>query len=307
MHRIGLIVDKNHDKITVMTKDGRFITLRTNSNDYMIGETILLPRKSIWGITTTRIIPALAMSLLLVFGSFFGYTKYLEARPLIAYVTLDSIGSVELGINDKSLVKTATAFDAFGSQLLSEIDWYMKPVEQVVKLLVEAQKNDELGPLVAVVSLGEPDEVELLETKVNQEVNNTLNAGAGSDKQSINAIRIDQDTRDAASDLNISAARAFVWAAFHKSSQQYYETPYTLTSPEPGDEPKPGRHQVIEIIKESLPAIAHDQLIAATKSDDPDNGNHFALEWINSILAGHDDDNSENGNKPGFVPPGQTK
>ena len=176
-----------------MTKDGGSSPCGL-CNDYMIGETILLPRKSIWGITTTRIIPALAMSLLLVFGSFFGYTKYLEARPLIAYVTLDSIGSVELGINDKSLVKTATAFDAFGSQLLSEIDWYMKPVEQVVKLLVEAQKNDELGPLVAVVSLGEPDEVELLETKVNQEVNNTLNAGAGSDKQSINAIRIDQDT-----------------------------------------------------------------------------------------------------------------
>jgi hypothetical protein len=53
-----------------------------------------------------------ALSLIIVLVSSFAYRQYLYAQPVVAYVSLDSVGSVELEVNGAGIVKSATALDA---------------------------------------------------------------------------------------------------------------------------------------------------------------------------------------------------
>jgi len=177
----GLVIDSRGGKVTVVTRDGRFRVLNSRE-DIMVGEEILIPRftraKGFVWVIQRRIVPALAVASILLFVSFFGYNQYLEARPVMAYVSLDlsdSPGSIELVVNDKGLVKSAVGFDESGAKALSGISYRMKPVEEVVKEFIKQQGETVLsGLIVGIVPVAEDSKIDALEKNLTEKAAKAL-------------------------------------------------------------------------------------------------------------------------------------
>jgi len=226
----GLVVDHSGDKVTVMTKDGRLMTFTDRNADVLVGEEILAPSPGSANVFSAflsrKVIAALALSVILVVVSFFGYTQYLEARPSVAYVTLDlpnSPGSVELEVNDKGVVKAATGFDAAGQDILSAIPCRLKPVEKVVEAFVKATTTkDASGLIIGIVPIKDNPNIDTLEKKIAQQARKSLKAmrkshglqenPASDQAASVQTLILDLETREAAKQLEVSAARAALWA-----------------------------------------------------------------------------------------------
>lgn len=225
--RRGLIVERSGKNVTVLTRDGGFVTFKSSREDVMPGMEIAVPSaRGFTFFTWRRLVPVVALSLVLAFSSFFGYQQYLYAQPLMAYVTLDYAGSVELEVNGAGLVKAATALDEAGQQALSSVEYENRPAQQVVEALVAAQEKTSQQPpvgtqavtqepsvVVAVVPVkpGPAAAVDNLEKKVSESA--APKAKAQDDRQSqVTTFRLDMETRDSAKELGISAGRAAMWA-----------------------------------------------------------------------------------------------
>ncbi|MGB4039956.1 MAG: anti-sigma factor domain-containing protein [Bacillota bacterium] len=175
----GLVVETSKDGITVLTSDGQFLFIPIKNSVYMVGEQIILPNMS--GISTTgshisrrtrshavyrflqkRLLPIAAVASLILCTSFFGYNKYLEARPAVAWVTIDLVDapvSLELEVNDKGLIKSVTCFDEESQRLASSINLYMKPVDRAVEALLRERQEDK-QPEVVIGIIPMEDRVE---------------------------------------------------------------------------------------------------------------------------------------------------
>ena len=155
--RQAVVVETSKNGITVLTSDGQFLFIPIKNSVYMVGEQINLPDKSGFSAVRRctgkrsfsqflrrRLLPIAAVASLLLCTSFFGYTKYLEARPSLAWVTIDLVdspGSMELEVNDKGLIKSAAYFDEETERLASSLNLYMKPVNYAVEVLLKDKQR----------------------------------------------------------------------------------------------------------------------------------------------------------------------
>lgn len=223
----GLVVDFDGHKVTVVTRDGRFHVFDSNE-DVLVGEEVFIPtanpRKRVTWFLYRRLIPAAAIASLLLVVSFFGYTRYLEARPSVAYISLDlpeSQGSVELEVNDKGLVKNAVTFDEASSKVISEIPYKMKPVEEVIQeFLTRENTPDSSVLIIGIIPVDENSQVDKLEKNLRDTVGTSDGAdqgsppGKGQAKKSFNVkfMKIDMETRAMAHELGISPVKAVICA-----------------------------------------------------------------------------------------------
>jgi hypothetical protein len=181
--RQALVVETSKDGITVLTSDGQFRLVPIKNSVYMVGEQITLP--DLTGISTTskctgrhtfvhflrrRLLPIAAVASFILCASFFGYTKYLEARPVLAWVTIDLVdspGSMELEVNDKGLIKSVTYFDEETERLASSLNLYMKPVDCAVEaLLKNKQQHNQPEVVIGIIPVEEDAAVDRLEEKI---------------------------------------------------------------------------------------------------------------------------------------------
>lgn len=178
-----IIIEKARNHITVLTADGRFLKLPARKCEYMVGEQVSLRYlseaepyfNSSWEQVLSeffkrRLIPAAIVASLILFTSFFGYTQYLEARPALAWVTLDLVdypGSIELEVNDKGLIKSVTCFDEEGQEVISEHNLYMKSIGDAVEALLnttEESSNSEV--VIGIIPIEENSAIDAFETKI---------------------------------------------------------------------------------------------------------------------------------------------
>ncbi|QUL99076.1 MAG: anti-sigma factor domain-containing protein [Candidatus Fermentithermobacillus carboniphilus] len=283
MHRQRcLVVDIRGDKVTVLTPDGRFKNMSRQNLDLFVGEEVLVAEpeasKVFPSLFGKRLALAAALSLVIIISSFFSYTRYLEARPSLAYVTVDFVdspGSIELEVNDKGLVKSARSFDEPGEKVLSATDVHLKPVEKVVAHVVRAcgQKGVS-GVLIGIVPIKESPAVNSLEKRVAEKARESLKelerartqeAGTGV-SATLNTLRLDLDIRKEAEKLNMSAARAAVWALAKKSGQGQEKEgnsgQVNITSD--SGQGKPGKSVSV---KSTLPSVDLEALLKAQSSE----------------------------------------
>jgi hypothetical protein len=283
----------------------------------MVGMEVDLPATShafVW-----RLAPALALSVVLVFVSAFGYQQFLYAQPIVAYLTVDSTGSVELEINQAGLVKSATAIDEAGQQALSSIEFKNKPAEEVVAALMKAQDPEKTAEVVvAVVPVPAPEAsgqsekqskkaekaVEKMERKVVDE--------AGHSSPNVTSLRLDHETRESARQLGISAGRAALWALTHKEEPGSEDPGTSVETPgqeepvkEPGGEgEQPGTHpedehpgsnppgqekkdDILDTIKGALPQVSDEDLTDLNEQKDNKDREKFlkdlTKDWIDQV------------------------
>jgi hypothetical protein len=247
--RRGLVLERLGNRVTAVTKSGEFVTWR-DRRDLMPGEEVVIPSPRFQGFFWRRLIPATALAAVLVFMSFFGYRHYLYARPVMAYVTFDCAGeyagSIELEVNDRGLVKSASALNEAGSQALSKVQCEMKPVGQVLASLRESVPEKEevvVAFIPAVQTAKESDKIETgtgSDKEPGEKGNNkkpkdhkeekTQKKVAELEKQVLNAIEratkliLDSETRKEAQELGISAGRAASWALWRAGKESRPET-----------------------------------------------------------------------------------
>ena len=252
--RRGLVVKRYGNKVTAITKSGEFVTWR-DRGDLMPGEEVLVPSPRFQGLFWHRLVPAAALAVVLIFGSFFGYRHYLYARPVLAYVTFDSSGevpgSVELEVNDRGLVKKAVALDEAGAQALTGLKIEMQPVQTVLARLQEAMTNG--GKVVVAFIPATPDDQhtplgvdEIGEDGVQSSRISNLARQVFDSVKEAQAVVLDMETRAVAKELGLSAGRAASWAM--------WETKEPESDPTPGQ----GEHQIYSEPGESQPSGGDD-------------------------------------------------
>lgn len=222
MGQRGIVVGKSGRKLTVLTNSGEFVTLRSSMENVFPGTEIFLPSsKEKSGSIFKRLVPAAVLASIMIVGSFFGYQHYLYAKPLMAYVTLDCTGSVELEVNEAGLVKSATPLNEAGQEALSKLQYQNRPADEVVESLVKVQSPQEGSEIiVAVVPVKESPQVDQLEKEVSGGATKSAEASVSQEAQDgsstqppkVTSFRLDMSTRESARKLGISAGRAALWA-----------------------------------------------------------------------------------------------
>lgn len=228
----GVVVRAGRGYAVVLTRDGRFLRVKSRGIPPMVGEEIPLPSPFAPWASWTRWVPAVALACVMVFLSFFGYTKYIEARPALAYVSVDSSGSVELEVNDRGLVRSAKAFDQEGEQLLSQVRYEFQPVDKVIAEMARIEsKKGSSGFIVGFIPIKETPQVTKFEARIREQVRNAApnfplpatQTGPGTGGESgvtnplVNTFRFTVDMRDKARTMSMSPARLLVWGLSAKS------------------------------------------------------------------------------------------
>ncbi len=240
---MGLVVSRSGRKITALTRSGELIAFRTHRDDFMVGMEIACPARLPF-FTWRRLAPAVALSLVLVLVSSFGYRHYLYAQPVMAYVTVDSTGSVELEVNGAGLVTSATPINKEGEEVLSSVQYKNKPAEEVVSAIVKAQDPEKKSDVVVAVIPVEPkseapakkqEKIEKAVSEMEKKVVDGASANAGG----LTSMRLGMEVRDAASAIGISAGRAALWALSSKNASEPSDPPPTTGDNEPPGQEEP--------------------------------------------------------------------
>ena len=276
--------------MTALTRSGEFVTFRSSRDDLIPGMEMIVPEPAtIPAVTWRRVVPALALSIVVLLVSFFGYRQYLYAQPLMAYLTLDGAGSIELEVNKAGLVKAATPIDEAGSQALAKVDYLNKPAEKVVSALLQlpgAKESSEV--VVAVIPVQEDPGVDRLQKKVVEKAEKPAE-DPKAEPRTVTAFRLDAETRESAKKLGISAGRAALWALSRQAAEtshgQGQETPPPV---EPGKGGQPevrtetgqgqGRTSILDAVKESLPKVSQNEVKEKEKSL-----KDITKEWVDKI------------------------
>lgn len=178
-----IIIEKARNHVTVLTSDGRFLKIPIRKCEYMVGEQVSLRylseatpdfepswKQVLSEFFKRRLIPAAVVASLILLMSFFGYTQYLEARPALAWVTLDLLdypGSIELEVNDKGLIKSVTCFDQQGQEVMSGHNLYMKSIDHAIEALLNTtEESSQSGIVIGIIPIEENSAVDALEAKI---------------------------------------------------------------------------------------------------------------------------------------------
>ncbi|MGE5579324.1 MAG: hypothetical protein ACM3WU_04690 [Bacillota bacterium] len=251
----GLIVERSGRRVTALRGDGDLVTFKTNRDDIMVGMEIEVPVKMAF-FTWRRLAPAVALSLVIVLVSSFGYQHYLHAQPVVAYVTLDSTGSIELEVNQAGIVKSAKALDAAGEDALSAVQYQNRPAGEVVQALIKAQDpENKSAVVVALVPVADPEPTgkEAKKTeKTMDRLERKVTESAGSSLANMTSLRLDPEIRDSAQELGISAGRAALWALTQPT-----------TDPDPSEDPggaQPGSEPTTDSGQTTVPGDPDDTM-----------------------------------------------
>lgn len=228
----GVVVRAGRGYAVVLTRDGRFLRVKSRGIPPMVGEEIPLPSPFASWTSWTRWVPAAALACVMVFVSFFGYTKYIQARPAAAYVSVDSSGSVELEVNDRGLVRSAKAFDQEGEKLLSQVRYEFQPVDKVIAEMAKVEsKKGSSGFIVGFVPIKETPQVLKFEARIREQVRKAAanfplpasqtgpdtGQAPGVTNPLVNTFRFTVEIREKARTMSMSPTRLLVWGLSAKS------------------------------------------------------------------------------------------
>ncbi|OXM17229.1 anti-sigma factor domain-containing protein [Paenibacillus herberti] len=182
MNGKGIVLEVKGSKLIVLTPDGRFRKIRSNGGELMGQEVWLAPEGRFRPVKMSWWLPAAAAALALLIAIPAMLAVRVEARPVVAYLSMDINPSFELGVDEKLKVRSLRAVNKDAAPFVEALEYEGRPVSEVMDRLAS----------------------ELADTSYLQgEQANIVFAG----------VRLDGAEKELLSDLNLQAKAAFQKAA----------------------------------------------------------------------------------------------
>ncbi|SDS16098.1 Anti-sigma factor N-terminus [Paenibacillaceae bacterium GAS479] len=182
MNGKGIVLEVKGSKLIVLTPDGRFRKIRSNGGELTGQEVWLAPEGRLRQVKMSWWLPAAAAALALLIAIPAMLAVRAEARPVVAYLSMDVNPSFELGVDEKLKVRSLRAVNKDATPFVEALKYEGRPVSEVM---------DRLASQLADTSYLHGDQA------------NIVFAG----------VRLDGAAKELLSDLNLQAKAAFQKAA----------------------------------------------------------------------------------------------
>ncbi|MBY0120950.1 anti-sigma factor domain-containing protein [Bacillus sp. S/N-304-OC-R1] len=180
--KTGIIMEINERFLTLLTPDGEFLKAQKQNRQYQIGEEINFypiseektSRSAFLSVFASFKAKAVLMAfvmIILICSSIFTINGNNE---VYAYMSIDTIPSIELGVNDKFQVIEISPYNEEGKEIVKQIpNWKNKSVKEVTAQIIRQIKNqgytkDNYEIVIATVNTQKENKA--LETKWEREV-----------------------------------------------------------------------------------------------------------------------------------------
>lgn len=224
----GLVMEVNSRSCIVLTGDGRFIEVPKPRGGVEVGREIMFNRPVIFRFKTAYLAVASMMICVLAWGVF----NTMLPRA-VAYVALDINPSLELGIDDDSLIISARGVNEEGQKLLQRVAVLHEPLAKgVQKIITGSVEYHYLNPdqdniVLATVTDAkrnntgidkENEEIKQVYNCVYNSINNTINkSGVGAE---LIVVDSDLDTMEKARDSGVTPGRYLLQKEAQKNGVQ---------------------------------------------------------------------------------------
>ncbi|KKK34405.1 hypothetical protein WQ57_22915 [Mesobacillus campisalis] len=178
--RKGVILDVDHDFVTLLTPEGEFMRTRKREQDYHIGEEISFfpvetDRPTVWQsfLRLSKVRAAMIAAVLLFCTT--AILPVYQSNQVYAYMSIDVNPSIELGLNQMLKVVSLIAYNEEGDRVLSKLEDWKKEDAAIVaeKILdeieVQGYLQKEKNVLIATAnSQGQVETAEQLEETIEE-------------------------------------------------------------------------------------------------------------------------------------------
>ncbi|MBO9608913.1 MAG: anti-sigma factor domain-containing protein [Paenibacillaceae bacterium] len=140
----GIVMDVTAKGIVVMTPEGGFERIPREGRSCEIGEEIIFapPSARRFKRSTLTIFSSAVAAVVLCLVLIAGMPATPADAEVVAYISIDINPSVELGIDKNRIVREMTGLNADGIQLIANVKFKGKPIDEVTEeLLAEAEKT----------------------------------------------------------------------------------------------------------------------------------------------------------------------
>ncbi|WP_282939582.1 anti-sigma factor domain-containing protein [Paenibacillus sp. RC67] len=142
----GIVMEMTGSSIIVMRQDGKFDKISRKNRNCEVGEEIIYADAGLnWrspSVAGRSALVAAVVFCLVVFASFAGR---MGSSEVVAYVSLDINPSVEMGIDEKEQVLELRGLNDDGSELIQEVSYKGKTLENVTATLLDKAEQKSLS------------------------------------------------------------------------------------------------------------------------------------------------------------------
>ncbi|MTI68637.1 MAG: anti-sigma factor domain-containing protein [Firmicutes bacterium] len=234
----GIVMEKNNNKVIVMTNDGEFLELNKSKN-VQIGEEIIINNNMNKNNIMKRFIAAAAILVLVLTGTFgaYGYcTPY-------GYVNVDINPSVEITYNLFNRVIDIKGLNDDGNKIVEKLENYKnKPIDSIVNEIVDKaiedkyiESENENTVLVTITEDGKKIDDNKIYSSVKKHIDETET------ESELFVIKNDEKSLESAKEKDLSPGRL---ALINKALKTNKETSFEEIS-------KKSVKEIVSIIKES--------------------------------------------------------
>ena len=212
----GIVMEKNNNKIIVLTDNGQFLEIKSFNDSIQIGQEVHFNNKVYNQSFIKKAVSIAAAFLVMVFCGYGVYGYYMP----FGYVDVDINPSVELSYNLYDRVIDIKGLNEDGNHIIQKIDSYKnKPVKDIItKVIDRAIEEKYIKPeeknaiLVTITEAGSKiDDEEILQSVDNHMKNEKL-------ETEVVVIKSDKNEYEAAKESNISPGKQILINKALKSS-----------------------------------------------------------------------------------------
>lgn len=218
----GIVMEMASDYMIVMTKDGQFLKIPQEQRSCRVGEEILLtPPGFRMKKPLLAYFSAIAAAVIFCIVAFVGLSDVFEQPlPVVAYVSIDINPSLEVGIDEKEVVREIRGLNLDGNNLAAAVSEYKgKPLLQFTEKVLEkaeAYLTKGEGDIV-ISSTVIVDQAKIADTKISEEVKNVVSKHIAkvkrgkADEISVTALSTPPDVRKKALSEGLSAGKYAIY------------------------------------------------------------------------------------------------
>lgn len=217
----GIVMDLSENSIIVMNPEGRFDKLPRGTRSCELGEEILYaPVKRRFRVPQMAIVSGLAAAIVLCFVMVSTLTGNVAGNGVVAYVTIDINPSVEIGIDNKEVVRDLHGLNTDGENLIASLVFKGKSLADVTSDILDMAEQGALAKgegdiIISSTVVGDKTTIndEAIATKMKAQVDKHIEVSHPDQVKNyeVQAFAAPQEVRKEAQASGISAGKYAIY------------------------------------------------------------------------------------------------